>query len=118
MQPDSMSQLRTHFCEITIIEGLPSGVFADPFELQHLLERGVFTDVAVFGDSNLELPSVLSNQSAVEIHMNVGGAPLLGHKLEISVDLPLHARYPPLDDSGYSRVEFGEPDLFLIYAYQ
>ncbi|XP_034901764.1 uncharacterized protein [Populus alba] len=112
MQPDSMSQLCTHFCEVIIIERLPSGVFADPFELQHLLERGVFTDVAVFGDSNLELPSVLSNQSAFEIHMNVGGAPLLGHKLEISVDLPLHARFPPLDDSGYSRVEFGEPDLF------
>jgi hypothetical protein len=56
----------------------------------------VFTDVAVFGDTNLELPSVLSNQSAVEIHMNVAPTSLLGHisELEISADLPLHARYP------------------------
>ncbi|CAK7356086.1 unnamed protein product [Dovyalis caffra] len=113
MQPDSMSQLCTHFCKVIIIERLPSGVFADPFELQQLLERGVFADVAVFGDTNLELPSVLSNRSAVEIHMNVGPTSLLRQKLEISVDLPLHARYPPLDDSGYSKVEFGEPDLFL-----
>lgn len=115
MQPDSMSQLRAHFCKVIIIERLPTGVFADPFELQHLLKRGVFTDVAVFGDTNLELPSVLSNQSAVEIHMNVAPTSLLGHisELEISADLPLHARYPPLDDSGYSEVEFGEPEIFL-----
>ncbi|MCE3216823.1 hypothetical protein HAX54_008289 [Datura stramonium] len=33
-------------CEVTIIERLPSGVFADPFELQHLVQRGVFTDAA------------------------------------------------------------------------
>ncbi|KAJ6701376.1 PHOSPHATIDYLINOSITOL-GLYCAN BIOSYNTHESIS CLASS X PROTEIN [Salix koriyanagi] len=113
MQPYSMSQLHIPFCKVIITERLPSGVFADPFELQHLRERGVFTDIAVFGDTNLELPSVLSNQLAVEIHMRVGCTSLLGHKLEISVDLPLHARYPPLDDSGYSKVKFGEPDLFL-----
>ncbi|MCD9561249.1 hypothetical protein HAX54_020252, partial [Datura stramonium] len=41
-------------CEVTIVERLPSGVFADPFELQHLVQRGVFTDAAVFGDTNLE----------------------------------------------------------------
>jgi len=40
MQPDSMSQLRAHFCKVIIIERLPTGVFADPFELQHLLKRG------------------------------------------------------------------------------
>ncbi|KAF9689633.1 hypothetical protein SADUNF_Sadunf01G0112600 [Salix dunnii] len=120
MQPLSMSQLHIHFCKVIIIERLPSGVFADPFELQHLREHGgstvhlsLFTDIAVFGDTNLELPSVLSNQSAVENHMSVGCTSLLGHKLEIRVDLPLHARYPPLDDSGYSKVKFGEPGLFL-----
>ncbi|KAJ6714785.1 PHOSPHATIDYLINOSITOL-GLYCAN BIOSYNTHESIS CLASS X PROTEIN [Salix viminalis] len=90
MQPFSMSQLHIPFCKVIITERLPSGVFADPFELQHLRERG-----------------------AVEIHMRVGCTSLLGHKLEISVDLPLHARYPPVDDSGYSKVKFGEPDLFL-----
>lgn len=36
----SVSELPAHFCEAIIIERLPSGVFADPFELQHLLERG------------------------------------------------------------------------------
>ncbi|KAK4364667.1 hypothetical protein RND71_016025 [Anisodus tanguticus] len=43
-------------CEVIIVERLPSGVFADPFELQHLVQRGVFRDAAVFGDTNLELP--------------------------------------------------------------
>lgn len=38
--PESLSQLPTHFCEVIIIERLPSGVFADPFELQHLHQRG------------------------------------------------------------------------------
>lgn len=115
LQSDSMSWLRAHFCKVIVIERLPTGVFADPFELQHLLKRGVFTDVAVFGDTNLELPSVLSNRSAVEIHMNVAPTSLLGHKneLEISAELPLHVRYPPLDDSGYSEVKFGEPEIFL-----
>ncbi|KAJ8544067.1 hypothetical protein K7X08_025685 [Anisodus acutangulus] len=71
-------------CEVIIVERLPSGVFADPFELQHLVQRGVFRDAAVFGDTNLELPSFLSNRSLVEP---------LGH--------------------GFSRVEFASPDLFL-----
>lgn len=132
LQPESLSQLPSHFCKVIIVERLPLGVIADPFELQHLLERGgntikfsfkygpifsnlifmrhssflglivfnpfiaVFSDVAVFGDTNLELPSFLSNQSVVEIHMNVGPDTLSGHmnELEIGIDLPLHARYP------------------------
>lgn len=31
--------VHTHHCKIIIIERLPSGVFADPFELEHLLHR-------------------------------------------------------------------------------
>ncbi|CAN6343974.1 unnamed protein product [Urochloa humidicola] len=50
---------------------LPNGVFAGPFELQHFVERKVFLDMAVFGDTNLELPSALSNRSAVEIHFDL-----------------------------------------------
>uniref|UniRef100_A0A2P2IWE5 Phosphatidylinositol-glycan biosynthesis class X protein isoform X1 n=1 Tax=Rhizophora mucronata TaxID=61149 RepID=A0A2P2IWE5_RHIMU len=113
--PVSSSQLPSHFCKLLVIERLPSGVFADPFELQHLLHRGVFTNAAVFGDTNLELPSVHSNHSVVEIHMNLG--PNIFSKqlneMEISVQLPLHARYPPLEESGFSEVEFGGPDLYM-----
>ncbi|XP_012081055.1 phosphatidylinositol-glycan biosynthesis class X protein isoform X2 [Jatropha curcas] len=109
-QSESTSQLSTHFCKIIIIERLPSGVFADPFELQHLLHRG-----AVFGDTNLELPSVASNRSVVEIHMNVTPTIFTGQtsEQEISIDLPLHARYPPLGESDYAKVEFGAPDIFM-----
>ncbi|KAL5972693.1 hypothetical protein ACLOJK_039498 [Asimina triloba] len=116
---DSMVQKQVEFIEerVVVVERLPSGAFADPFELQHLVQRSVFADVSVFGDANLELPSALSNQSVVEVHMNVS------HKFQtkyendlmMSIDLPLHARYPPLDacGSGYSRVEMGLPNLFL-----
>ncbi|XP_065010476.1 uncharacterized protein LOC135640182 isoform X3 [Musa acuminata AAA Group] len=72
----------------------------------------VFLDAAVFGDTNLELPSALSNRSIVEVHMNIGHEnPLRGY--ETVLELPLHARYPPLDDSGYAEVQLGHPDLFL-----
>lgn len=36
----SLSELLSNSCEFIIIERLPSGVFADPFELQHLAQRG------------------------------------------------------------------------------
>jgi len=39
-QLKSLSELLSHSCELIIIERLPSGVFADPFELQHFVQRG------------------------------------------------------------------------------
>lgn len=119
-----IDELPIHLCEAIIIEKLPHGIFADPFELQHLLQRGgkcifyhssntfkhsstfprflskttcaVFMDAAVFGDTNLELPSVCSNRSLVEVHMDVDLKNFSRRKddLEINIDLPLHIRYP------------------------
>ncbi|KAM7254345.1 hypothetical protein ACFE04_032027 [Oxalis oulophora] len=77
--------LPNHSCRVVIVEKLPDGVFADPFELQDLHQH---------------------------------------------FELPLHARYQflaavfvlsikgsfffqPLDESGYTNVEFGEPDLLM-----
>ncbi|XXG79726.1 hypothetical protein AAC387_Pa09g0734 [Persea americana] len=110
-----LSGLQRHLIGEVIIERLPLGVFADPFELQHLVQRGVFVDAAVFGDTNLELPSALSNLSAVEIHLGIHDLITSHHKgVEISLELPLHARYPPLDGSGgYSRVDMGLPDVLM-----
>ncbi|KAF4350283.1 hypothetical protein G4B88_026954 [Cannabis sativa] len=110
----SIANISFDSCGIIFIERLPSGVFADPFELQHLLQRGVFNDIAVFGDTNLESPSFLSNRSSVEVHMDVN-PDILSDKngIDFKLKIPLHARYAPLDESGYSRVVFGKPDLFL-----
>lgn len=127
MRFDSLSEefkrLDGRFCETIIIERLPVGVFVDPFELQHLVERKgknlvyyrmaeatvfyyisnrnffifhflylpVFSAAAVFGDTNLELPSVLSNRSIVEIHIDFG---IASKSSKTVVQLPLHARYP------------------------
>ncbi|KAF7804699.1 Phosphatidylinositol-glycan biosynthesis class X protein [Senna tora] len=109
---NSASELSSFSCQFIILERLPSGVFADPFELQHLVQRGVFRDIAVFGDTNLELPSFLSNRSSVEIHLDVDQNILLD-PTDIKVELPLHARYQPLNESGYSTVEFGAPDILM-----
>ncbi|XP_038881271.1 phosphatidylinositol-glycan biosynthesis class X protein isoform X2 [Benincasa hispida] len=116
----SMSQVPIQHCKFIIIERLPSGVFADPFELEHLLHRAVFSDVAVFGDTNLELPSVLSNISVVEVHKDIGPNILSHNKnlLDFTVDLPLHSRYPRLDESGYVQVRLKAPDLFLQCSIQ
>ncbi|XVE65321.1 hypothetical protein DITRI_Ditri07aG0171700 [Diplodiscus trichospermus] len=111
----SSPKLPAHFCEVIIIRRLPLGVFADPFELQHLHERKVFTNAAVFGDTNLELPSFRSNRSVVEVHMDAGSNILSeqSNGLEMNIQFPLHARYQPLDESGYSIVEIGEPDVLM-----
>ncbi|KAK1297318.1 hypothetical protein QJS10_CPB15g00209 [Acorus calamus] len=107
---DAISVLEDHFCEAVVIERLPLGVFADPFELSHLVQRGVFQDAAVFGDTNLELPSALSNQSIVEAHVKIGIDNISGQNrgLEVSIELPLHIRYPPLGaGGGYLGIEMG-----------
>ncbi|XP_054810095.1 uncharacterized protein LOC129311704 isoform X1 [Prosopis cineraria] len=110
--PNSVPERISYSCQLVIIERLPSGVFADSFELQHLVQHGVFRNVAVFGDTNLELPSFMSNRSAVEIHLDVD--PNIFHKsTDINLELPLHARYQPLNESGYSTVKFGSPDVLL-----
>ncbi|RYR55445.1 hypothetical protein Ahy_A06g030659 isoform B [Arachis hypogaea] len=109
---ESSSQLLSSSCDFIIIERLPTGVFADPFELQRLVQRGVFNDVDVFGDTNLELPSFLSNRSAVEIHLVVDPNKFL-EPTDIKIELPLHARYQPLNESGYSTVELGMPDILV-----
>jgi len=39
-QLKSLSELLSYSCEFIFIERFPSGVFADPFELQHLVQCG------------------------------------------------------------------------------
>ncbi|KAL9230673.1 hypothetical protein vseg_005993 [Gypsophila vaccaria] len=115
VQPDLLADLSSQRCEVIIIERLPSGVFADPFELDHILQRGVFKDASVFGDINLELPSLLSNRSLVEIHLDTALNISAEKEIikEFKVEIPLHARYPRLQASGYSTVRFSAPDLFF-----
>ncbi|EPS71026.1 hypothetical protein M569_03735, partial [Genlisea aurea] len=97
LQVQMPSLLISHDCEVILIESLPLGVFADPFELQHLLRRGAFTDAAVLGDTDLEAPAFFSNQSVVAVHMSISSK-LLSEEhgeeyLEASFEIPLHARY-------------------------
>ena len=65
-----------------------------------ILLVAVFTKVAVFGDTNLELPSFRSNRSVVEVHMDAGSNILSDQNngLEMNIQLPLHARYQVSDE--------------------
>ncbi|KAJ6819656.1 phosphatidylinositol-glycan biosynthesis class X protein [Iris pallida] len=113
VQSDVLSWLDDHFCELVIIERLPIGVFADPFELQHLVQRKAYIGASVFGDTNLELPSAFSNRSIVEMHIHIGHGSS-SNFCETVVQLPLHARYPPLNaGGGYAKITIDKPDLFL-----
>ncbi|CAN6479964.1 unnamed protein product [Victoria cruziana] len=119
IQPSLVTDHPGQPCELVLIERLGPGVFADPFELQRLAHRGVFVDAAVFGDTNLELPSALSNQSVVEVHVkinHVSDSNIREH--EGTVTLPLHARYPPLGEDSFSMVEIGSPDVLIRCKHQ
>ncbi|KAG0473040.1 hypothetical protein HPP92_014897 [Vanilla planifolia] len=107
-QPEIASKFHEHSCVGILIERLPAGVFADHFQLQHLVNHNVFLGAYVHGDRNLELPSALSNGSIVEVHTNIRS-----DADKLVVRLPLHARYPPVDSSGYANITIGRPDVFM-----
>lgn len=106
------NQLQACSLEVIMIERLPSGVFADPFELQHFVQRGVFSAAAVFGDTNLELPSFRSKRSLIEVHKRIESV-----EAEVNINLPLHARYQPLGH-GFSEVILGQSDFFIRCNYK
>eukprot|EP01018_Ginkgo_biloba_P021669 Gb_37347 [translate_table: standard] len=109
------------FCEIVMMQRLQPGIFADPFELQHLVHRGALNAAYVYGDVNLELPSHHSHQSIVEVHAAINvDSTLWSQKnieVELKIDLPLHARYPPLSMESYSMVAISIPHVLLHCEY-
>ncbi|KAK4364665.1 hypothetical protein RND71_016023 [Anisodus tanguticus] len=62
-------------CEVIIVERLPSGVFADPFELQHLVQRGAYERVHVELVRNFAMS--VSNKTRVLAVESIGQVPLL-----------------------------------------
>jgi phosphatidylinositol glycan class X len=105
-------------CYLRILERLPTGVFADQYELQGLRRRGVVKEAFVYGDKNLERPALLSAQSIVDVHVTLlkeqskqsSQVPLL---LQAKVSVPLHARYPPLSVESHSVVRIPLPHIFV-----
>lgn len=47
----ALAGLHTRFCKAVVIERLPEGVFADPFELQHLVQRNGMIKIFIFSSS-------------------------------------------------------------------
>lgn len=98
-------------CNMVIVERLSSGVFADKFELEGLVARGVYAEAVLYGDHNLELPALHSSQSMVVIHKSFSSESK--DLLQAEVRLPLHARYPPLSLESHVAVGFRFPILLL-----
>lgn len=97
-------------CNMVIVEKLPSGVFADMFELGGLVARGAYVDAVIYGDHNLEMPSLHSSESIVVLHTSIdSNVSHLEHLLQAKVLLPLHARYPPLSFESHVSVNFSIP---------
>lgn len=98
-------------CYMVIVERLSSGVFADMFELEGLVARGVYENAAIYGDHNLELPAIHSFESMVVVHTRFESKP--GHPLQAQVSIPVHARYPPLSFESHVAVGLKFPHLLL-----
>jgi GPI mannosyltransferase 1 subunit X len=95
--PDAMgSFLDSYDAHLVMIEKLPNGVFADPFELRHLVEqKGENQTPRLTMQSHYCIHydnSFLSNRSAVEVHVDL--RPSTSANCNLIIDLPLHARYP------------------------
>ncbi|KAE8726180.1 Syntaxin/t-SNARE family protein [Hibiscus syriacus] len=103
-------ELSSGLCRITP-ENQNRGVRLSALEL-FLVGEGSHRQLSVYqiadwGRSIPELPSHICEVIVIQ------RLPLGNNGMEINILLPLHARYQPLNESGYSIVEIGEPDMFM-----
>lgn len=79
----------------------------------------VFSDASVFGDTNLESPTFVSNRSVVEVHHDIwNNTPFKqsNRTVEFFIEIPLHARYPVrFPPHLFSRLHVCLSGCYLIY---
>ncbi|KII88853.1 hypothetical protein PLICRDRAFT_91349 [Plicaturopsis crispa FD-325 SS-3] len=97
-------------CSLHLLFDLPPLLFVDPYELAL---RAAQYSFSLHGSTNLELPvsAVDPNGSSVLLSL---ATPLGNTPLNVTVDLPLHARYgepAPDDASGYYTVDVPVPTV-------
>ncbi|XP_024392668.1 uncharacterized protein [Physcomitrium patens] len=105
-------------CYLRLVQSLPTGVFADQFELQGIQRRGGIKGAWIHGDKNLEQPALLSIQSIVVVDVilrTVNSSDVTAPEplLQAVVAIPLHARYPPLAVDSHSTVHVSMPHVFM-----
>lgn len=79
-------------CTLHLLHVLPALVFVDSYELQHRRNQYHFT---LLGESNLELPLAAVNKEGLIVVLDVN-IPERSLAVNITVSLPLHARYGEL----------------------
>lgn len=111
-------QRMSETCRLRLVERLPTGIYADQFELQGIRRRGGFMEARIYGDVNLEQPALLSAQSILDVHVALlqvesDGKNGSASSLQAEVTLPLHARYPPLSVDSHSVVHIPMPHMLV-----
>ena len=110
-------------CQITVLQALPAGVFADPYELANIArmpskQKGCYLQLSVyhvFGPSDVEKiepecqPTLLSVSAEVQLPTSSSSS---ADCKDLHLHVPLHARYP----IPHSRdVALGHLDLYHRY---
>ncbi|RUS79314.1 hypothetical protein EGW08_012932 [Elysia chlorotica] len=116
------NKLRKHMassgCNLLVYQNLPSGVYADPFQVQSLKQFGL---PEIVFDRNVDIEAAEYASKAHELFMFVELSTYRPHKitghLNIEIVLPIHARYhAPSSDEASSepraRISILHPGLY------
>ncbi|XP_059141579.1 phosphatidylinositol-glycan biosynthesis class X protein-like [Physella acuta] len=93
--PDDIRTLHSNKgCSILLLQSLPPGVYADPFQLSSLVQFGG-PKVLFNNDVNIEAPEYLSKTVELYIFLQVSDYKFYqsSKNTVINISLPIHARY-------------------------
>ena len=105
-------------CNFTVLQLLPAGVYADPYELQNLVttttqrsNAGLLSSFKIFGMIDVEKIESDCDQTllSVSAHYAAAQAVSCNGDMQVKLTVPLHARYPAPQQcraSGFSSFWF------------
>lgn len=91
-------------CSLHLHYQLPPQIFVDPYELVH---RSASYAYIHDGTANLELPVSAVDPAGSAVLLDVAA-----NASNVTIELPLHLRYPRLDESGISTLSVPLPIVF------
>ncbi|GAQ84343.1 phosphatidylinositol glycan class X [Klebsormidium nitens] len=109
---------------VALVEALPTGVYADKFEVRRLASDGAASVASIFGPVDIERPAPECTQSLAIAYARPVELP--GGGFEATFVLPLHSRYPavaPIQYNGagsqsspqFTAVDIGPP-LYVLWT--
>jgi len=115
----TMKMLKKRKCQLMLVEKLPPGLLADPFQIKALEEHGSFK-VSFSTEVDLESPAHMSEALTLRVYLNPQDSKRLSkHLWIISTLVPVHARYhlPSNNESlTHKSIVILHPSLFSTCA--